>query len=193
MAPAKASDKPHRPVRDLSAVNGPSPGFKCSATLGAPIFPFGIVIPFGSILSELDKKPKFSVVIVHEDGLTGRRAQHFYNAMIRDLAGACDFRLDRWSFRAISIPEIGDLALQLAGQADFVIFSMRGKAMFPTKVRDWIDQWSMVTTDSRPVLVALFDQPDRRAVASAIQYLRNIAGRKNTSFFAHPNFRIYAD
>ena len=147
----------------------------------------------GLIFSELAEKPKFSIVIVHEDGLTGRRAQHFYDAMIHDVADACDFRSDRWSFRAISIPEIGDLALQLAGQADFVIFSMRGKAKFPTKVRDWIYQWSMLTTDSRSVLVALLDQPERRAVASAIQYLRNVAGRKNTSFFAHPNFRIYAD
>ncbi len=148
-----------------------------------------------SIFSELDKKPKFRIVIVHEDGLTGRRAQHFYNDMIHDLADACNFRLDRWSFRAISIPEIGDLALQLAGQADFVIVSMRGKVKFPTKVRDWIDQWSVLTTDSRPVLVALFDQPDRSrgAVASAIQYLRNVAGRKNTGFFAYPNFRTYAD
>ncbi len=145
------------------------------------------------MFSELAKKPTFSIVIVHEDGLTGRRAQHFYNAMIHDVADACDFRSDRWSFRAISIPEIGDLALQLAGQADFVIFSMRGKAKFPTKVRDWIYQWSMLTTDSRSVLVALLDQPERRAVASAIQYLRNVAGRKNASFCAHPNFRTYAD
>ena len=91
------------------------------------------------IFSELAEKPKFSIVIVHEDGLTGRRAQHFYDAMIHDVADACDFRSDRWSFRAISIPEIGGLALQLAGQADFVIFSMRGKAKFPTEVKDWID------------------------------------------------------
>ncbi len=79
------------------------------------------------MFSELAKKPTFSIVIVHEDGLTGRRAQHFYNAMIHDVADACDFGSGRWSFRAISIPEIGDLALQLAGQADLSFFRCAAK------------------------------------------------------------------
>jgi hypothetical protein len=147
------------------------------------------------VMGDLDSKSTFSIVIIHEDGLTARRAQHFYNGMIHDLAEVCHFKLDRWSFRAISIPEIRDLALQLAGQADFVILSIRGKVKLPIQIKDWIDQWSSLMTDSKPALIALFDPPNRRerVVASVIKYLHNIADRNNIDFFPHTNFRVYAD
>jgi hypothetical protein len=57
-----------------------------------------------SILRYFDNKPIFSIVMVHEDGLSARRARHFYNGLVQDPVDACNFRLNRWSFRAIAIP-----------------------------------------------------------------------------------------
>jgi hypothetical protein len=37
---------------------------------------------------DLDDRPKFNVVIIYEDSLAGKRAKHFYDRVIRELADA---------------------------------------------------------------------------------------------------------
>jgi hypothetical protein len=42
----------------------------------------------GYALPDLDDRPKFNVAIIYEDSLAGKRAKHFYDRVIRELADA---------------------------------------------------------------------------------------------------------
>ena len=72
---------------------------------------------------DLDDKSKFEAVVIYEDGSTGRRAKHFYDKFIHELEDECDFSLQLWSFQVLAIPEVRELAVESAAQADFVILS----------------------------------------------------------------------
>jgi hypothetical protein len=84
---------------------------------------------------DLDDRPKFNVVIIYEDSLAGKRAKHFYDRVIRELADECDFSLELWNFRVLAVPEIGNSAAKAAAQADFVILSMHRKARLSVQTR----------------------------------------------------------
>ena len=47
---------------------------------------------------DVDERSKFNVAIIYEDGAAGKRAKHFYDRVIRELAYECDFSLKLWSF-----------------------------------------------------------------------------------------------
>ena len=122
--------------------------------------------------SELSDRPKFNVVIVYEDRAAGRRAKHFYDNLIHELEDECDFSLELWSFQVLAISTIGHSAVQVAGQADFVILSFHGKAllpveMLPVEIREWIETWSRLITDSNAALIALIDKPRKRGATNA--------------------------
>jgi hypothetical protein len=140
--------------------------------------------------SELSDRPKFSVVIVYEDRAAGRRAKYFYDNLIHELEDECDFSLELWSFQVLAISTIGHSAVQVAGQADFVILSLHGKAGLPVEIREWIETWSRLITDSNAALIALIDKPRRRggSAASTLAYLRSVANRTGIDFFAHTAF-----
>ena len=123
---------------------------------------------------DLDDKPKFSVAIIYEDSVAGKRAKHFYDRVIRELVDECDFSLELWSFQVIAVPEIGNSAAKAAAQADLVILSMHRKAQLSAQTRDWIERWSGLVTDNKSALVALLDQPGmkRAKAASTLVYLR---------------------
>ena len=132
----------------------------------------------------MDERPTFNVAIIYEDSAAGRRAKHFYDKVIRELVDECNFSLELWNFQVLAIPEIGNSAAHVAAQADFVILSMHGKAELPAQTRHWIERWSRLIADSKPALVALFDQPKRwhRPAASALHYLRSVADRAGITF-----------
>ena len=132
----------------------------------------------------LGDRPRFDAVIIYQDISAGRRAKHFYDWLIRELAGAYNFSLELWSFQVLALPEIGNLAAQAAAQADVVILSMHGKAPLSVQSRDWIERWSGRIYEYKPALVALFDQPKRwhRPAASALHYLRSVADRAGITF-----------
>ena len=77
---------------------------------------------------DLVDRPKFNVVIIYQDSAAGKRAKHFYDRVIRELADECDFSLELWNFQVLAFPEIGNAAAKAAAQADFVILSMHRKA-----------------------------------------------------------------
>src|SRR6266481_5416046 len=91
---------------------------------------------------ELDEKPRFSVVVVYEDKLTGVRAKHFYDSLTQNIEDECDFSLELLSFGVLVSSEIRNSAAQIAARADFVILSLRGKVGHPTEVKSWIEMWS---------------------------------------------------
>ncbi len=87
---------------------------------------------------EADDKPKFNVVILYEDSDTGKCAKHFYDAVIRQFEGECDFNLELWNFQIIAIPQIRDSTAHAAARADLVILSLHGKAELTVEIRNWV-------------------------------------------------------
>ena len=141
--------------------------------------------------NELNDRPKFNVVIIYEDRAAGGRAKHFYDNLIHELEDECDFCLDLWNFQVLAISAIWDSALQVAGQADFVILSLHGKAGLPVEIRELIETWSRLISDSTAVLIALVEKPQTRggSAASTLAYLRSVATKTRIDFFAHTVFR----
>jgi len=141
---------------------------------------------------DLVDRPKFNVVIIYEDIAAGKRAKHFYNRVIRELADECDFSLELWNFQVLAISGVANSAAQTAAKADFVILSMHGKAQLSAETRDWIERWSGLISDNRSALVAMLDQPGMRrgTAATTLDYLRKVADRKGISFYTHTTFGL---
>jgi hypothetical protein len=111
-------------------------------------------------------------------------------AAIRECEDECDFRLQLWSFQVLAIPEVRELAVESAAQADFVILSLHGKAGLPVDIREWIETWSKLITGKGPALIALVDKSTTRdgTNASALAYLKRLAKRTEVDFFGHTFF-----
>ena len=139
---------------------------------------------------DLDDKPTFNVVIIYEDGPTGRRAKHFYDKLIHELEDECEFRLELWNFQVLAVPDFGESAAEAAAQADFVILSSHGKAGLPAEIREWIETWSSLIIDARLALIALVDRSTTRGGtgASTLAYLRSVANRTGIDSFGHAVF-----
>jgi hypothetical protein len=56
---------------------------------------------------ELSDRSKFNVVIIYEDCGTGRRAKYFYENLVQELKGKCDFNLQLWSFQVLAFQRLG--------------------------------------------------------------------------------------
>jgi hypothetical protein len=134
-----------------------------------------------------DHEPKFKVVIVYEDGPTGKRAKLFYDKLIHQLEDECVFSLQLWSFQVLTIPEIRKAAANSIAEADFVIFSLRGEAELPARLRMWIETWPGQIFDRDPMLIALVDKTTARDGRNALTlaYLRDVAQTDRMLFFGH--------
>jgi len=139
---------------------------------------------------DLDERSTFSVVIIYQDRDTGRRAKHFYDKLTHALEDECAFNLELWSFQVFAIPELRELAVESAAQADFVILSLHGKAGLPVDIREWIETWSKLIIGKGPALIALVDKSMTRGGtnASALAYLKDVAKRTEVDFFGHTFF-----
>jgi len=134
-----------------------------------------------------DHEPKFKVVIIYEDGSTGKRAKLFYDKLIHQLEDECVFSLQLWSFQVLAIPEIRKPAANSIAEADFVIFSLRGEAELPPRLRMWIETWPRQFFDRDPMLIALVDKTTARDDRNALTlgYLRDVAQTNRMPFFGH--------
>jgi len=139
---------------------------------------------------DLDDRSKFTVVVIYEDGFTGKRAKHFYDKLISELEDECAFSLQLWNFQVLAIPELRESAVKSAAQADFVILSCHGKAGLPADIREWIESWSKLIIGQGPALIALVDKSTTRGGtnASALAYLKSVAKRTEVDFFGHAFF-----
>jgi hypothetical protein len=136
---------------------------------------------------ELNEKPRFSVVIVYEDRLTGARAKHFYDNLIAEIEDECDFSLELWNFQVLASSEVRNLAAQAAARADFVVLSLRGKVGLPAEIKSWIKTWSRLLDNSNAALIVLTNKPRTKACTAAftLTYLESVANRKGIAFFPH--------
>ena len=136
---------------------------------------------------DLDDKWQFKAVAIYEDGSTGRRAKHFYDKLILELEDECDFNLQLWSFQVLAIPELRKSAIESAAQADFVIFSLRGKAGLPVDIREWIETWSKLIIGKDLALITLVDKSTTRDGTndSGLAYLKRLAKRTKVDFFGY--------
>ena len=134
-----------------------------------------------------DHEPKFKVVIIYEDGSTGKRAKLFYDKLIHQLEGECVFSLQLWSFQVLAIPEIRKAAANSIAEADLVIFSLRGEAELPGRLRMWIETWPRQIFDGDPMLIALVDKTTARDSRNALTlaYLRDVAQTNRMHFWSH--------
>ena len=134
-----------------------------------------------------DDEPTFRVVIIYEDGSTGRRAKLFYERLVHELEDKCVFSLQLWSFQVLAIPEIRKSAADSIAQADFVIFSLHGEAGLPARMRSWIETWPRQIFDRDPMLIALVDKTTARDSRNALTlaYLRDVAQTNRMLFFGH--------
>jgi len=139
---------------------------------------------------DLDDRSKFKVVVIYEDGPTGRRAKHFYDKLIHELEDECAFSLQLWNFQVLAIPELRESAVESAAQADFVILSLHGKAGLPVDIREWIETWSKLIVGKGPALIALVDKSTTRGGTndSALAYLKGVAKRTEVDFFGYTFF-----
>jgi hypothetical protein len=136
--------------------------------------------------------PTFHVVVIYDDSASGRRAKHFYDRAIQELADECDFSFELWSFEVLALPKIGNSVARVAAEADFVILSMHASAQLSVQTRDWLEKWLKLITDHKPALIALLDRREKRrgTAASTFAYLRKIADRHGISFYTHPYFAL---
>ena len=139
-----------------------------------------------------DQEPKFKVVIIYEDGSTGKRAKLFYDKLIHQLEDECVFSLELWSFQVLAIPEIRKAAADSIAEADFVIFSLRGEAELPARLRLWIETLPRQIFDRDPMLIALVDRSTSTGGWNGLTlaYLRGVAQTNRVTFFGH-TFPLY--
>jgi hypothetical protein len=140
--------------------------------------------------SELNEKPRFSVVVVYEDRLTGVRAKHFYDSLTEEVEEECDFSLQLWNFQVLANSEISNSAAQAAARADFVILSLRGRVGLPAEIKGWVETWSRLIANRNAALIVLTNKPRSNAstAASTLTYLESVADRKRIAFFPHTAF-----
>jgi len=124
-----------------------------------------------------DDEPTFKVVIIYEDGPTGRRAKLFYDKLVHQLEDECVFSLKLWSFQVLAIPEIRKSAADSIAQADFVIFSLHGEAGLPARMRSWIETWPRQIFDRDPMLIALVDKSMARGGRNDLTLVRGLRRR----------------
>ena len=143
---------------------------------------------------DVNDRPTFHLVTIYEDSAAGKRAKHFYDMAIQELADECDASFELWSFVVLALPEIGNSVARVAAKADFVILSMQGKAQLSVQTRDWLEKCLKLIADHdhKPALIALLDRPETRrgTAASTLAYLRKIADRHEISFYAHASFGL---
>jgi hypothetical protein len=102
---------------------------------------------------DMGDKPTLHVVIIYQNRTAGYRAKGFYERTVSAFDGACDFRLDLWNFQVLAIPQINITAAKAAGQADLVILSMCRKCQLSPEVKDRMETWPGLITDSNPAVV----------------------------------------
>jgi hypothetical protein len=136
---------------------------------------------------DMGDKPTLHVVIIYQNRTAGHRAKDFYERIVSAFDGACDFRLDLWNFQVLAMPQINKIAAKAAARADLVILSMCRKCRLPPEVKNWMETWPSLITDTNPAVAALVENHiiELRRNNWTLSYLRSIADRYGLSLFTH--------
>jgi CheY-like chemotaxis protein len=126
-------------------------------------------------------------VVICEDAATGQRADEFCDGFAETIGEGCQIKKNKWDFDRLYIPEIRNLAASAAADADIVFFSVSGKKDLPVEIRAWVEMWSWLIDNNKPILAAIFgESPETTHVPVIRSYLRTIAAAKRIDYFPHP-------
>lgn len=121
--------------------------------------------------------------ILYQDVDAGKRAKETCDLLAENLGWDWRLESELWSFRAMQVPRLREIAAQNAGSADIVVVSCAGGGL-PAAVTAWLGLWA-----GRPnravALVGLFapgDDFDAQARVHAV--LSRAARRGGMKFFS---------
>src|SRR5882724_9878379 len=140
--------------------------------------------------SESVPPSELKVVIVCEDLECGKYAKELQDQLLLALRSKVQFVPEAWTFRALQHPELQDLARREITEADIILFSTRGDAEVPARIRSWLEE-RLAQPDRPKALVALFGParvPDRAEATR--HYLEDIACKSRLDFFAEQQLHV---
>lgn len=126
--------------------------------------------------------PTFRIMMIYEDLDSGKCARHCAEKVLNALNGDCRFYQNLWSFDALAIPEVRDIAASAAAAADIVILSMSGERALSAEIKDWIEMWVWLVDRTHPAVVALFKHPHCES-RNILAYLHHVTARKQLNIF----------
>jgi hypothetical protein len=137
---------------------------------------------------DTERKPVYKLVLIYEDMLAGKHANHFCENLLQELGDTTLGVKDLWSFKVLDIPHVRHAAAEAAVVADAVILALEGHAELPDGIKTWMEEWggrvAARVVDQNPILIALFGASDgsQQAVASTRGYLGEIAETAGLTF-----------
>jgi hypothetical protein len=130
------------------------------------------------------KSKRLAVSAVHEDSVTGARAEEFCQALFRCLGRNCEFTKEMWLLTELRTAQLRAIAAKEAASADLVIISVHHAEALPEEIKSWIELWLKQRSSRSAVLLALFD-PLYLGTSSSMQAcLREVANRGKMEFLA---------
>ena len=128
--------------------------------------------------------PKLDVLLVHEDGSTGWRAERLLEQIAMNLKAKADFRVNLWSFDLLCHPALQGRAVLDAIRAHLVLLSANGCTELPATVRAVLEEWLDRRDESPCALVVSLDP------ASGLQLRYWTMCRRSPGKLASRYFRI---
>jgi hypothetical protein len=127
--------------------------------------------------TSLEKKAVYSMVTIYENPMTGIRAKHFGENLMRELGDTKLWTSDMWKMKMLEVADVRRAATEAAAVADVVILALDGHAELPDSTKAWMEQWGARLFDASPILIALFSVSDGRrgVVHSTMGFLGTFA------------------
>jgi hypothetical protein len=131
-------------------------------------------------------RPRFNVVIVYEDFVTGTRAMTVYDSLARSLANHYELANSAWKFEILRQASLKKIAVFDAMEADLVLISVHAGSELPEEVRAWIHLWLAQGNQANCALGLLLAETDEMIgrVAPAHSYLQEVANQHKLDFFS---------
>lgn len=124
------------------------------------------------------------VMIVHEDNLTGVRAQKLFNRIMHYLQVSPRLGARFWEFDVLRNRALMESAARTARFSDIVILSIHARERLPAAVQVWIREWLRIRPDRPCSFVALLDEAETaRDPHPLIARLRTLAEGAGLDFF----------
>jgi hypothetical protein len=129
-------------------------------------------------------QPTFRCVLIYENAAAGKCGEHFYQNLLAAVDADCASTRNLWSFSALTIPEMRNVAASAAATAEIVIFALSGEEELPAHVKEWIEMWLWLIDGGHPAFVPLFHSASAKSAAIG-GYLRSATASKHLDCFPH--------
>lgn len=121
------------------------------------------------------------ILIVYDDLPAGVRAKALVGCLSSQLDRRIDLQTTVWKFACLDHPKLQQALSTDASDSDVIIVA--SDAELPVRVRDWLDQCLSEKGDDPTALVALPDLGAPEETAPLCAALRQMADRRQVSFF----------